>query len=96
MIKVHFHLWIGIGTKFTKTIDVEVIPAQKLKVLNHSFDVREHEQDLDAYMDGHQQQGLFCNSVTADINSRMHDSENYEEIREIFRKAGGWQEYTRD
>ncbi len=95
MIQVNFKLQIGVGVTFTRTVGVEVIPTKMLKVLNHSFIVREHEQDLDAYMLGQQQKGLFCNSVKATINNEEHPADSYEEIREIFRESG-WKEHVKE
>ena len=97
MIQVHFNLWVGIGSKFSKWISVECIPANGalLKVLNISFVVNEHEQNLDAYLSGDHVSVSRCNSIRATINNVLHDPDDYDKIKEGFRNAG-WEETIRD
>lgn len=77
-IPVFYHLKIG-QKKFLKTIFVRLIPVKGdyLKIANHSFIVREREQDLDAYLCS----DLIlmpCESIKAELNPECHNEEDYQ------------------
>lgn len=90
MLKVYFTLSVGISTKFSKVITVETLPCigSLLKVANHSFIVKEHEQDLDAYVQRDHEKGQFCNSIKAVVNDEIYHGDGYEEIKGDLLKAG--------
>lgn len=89
MLKVYFTL--SVGNKFSRVITIEALPSvgSLLKVANHSFVVKEHEQDLDAYEERAHENGFFCNSIKAEVNDKFYgDIKYYKEICTDLIKAG--------